>query len=107
MIYHQGIWRLPVLTKETASALHHHTYVTSIRAEGSWISAENPYRLGTLLELANEVEPVRASTNPVDMEKVTKITEKIMQLLHDKWGHPSNSKMEGIVLYYKSRGFPP
>eukprot|EP00961_Rhodomonas_salina_P211260 2852795-Rhodomonas_salina.1 len=41
------------------------------------------------------------------MEKVTKITEKIMQLLHYKWSHPSNSKMEGIVLYYKSLGFPP
>eukprot|EP00961_Rhodomonas_salina_P039665 532793-Rhodomonas_salina.1 len=67
MIYHLGIWRLPALTKETASALHHHTYVASIRVESSWISAENPYR--TLLELVNKVEPVRASTNPVDMEK--------------------------------------
>eukprot|EP00961_Rhodomonas_salina_P048081 645573-Rhodomonas_salina.1 len=67
MIYHGYIWRLPVLTKETASALHHHTYVASIRADSSWILTENPYR--ALLELANKVELVRASTNPVDMEK--------------------------------------
>eukprot|EP00961_Rhodomonas_salina_P121495 1635437-Rhodomonas_salina.3 len=30
-----------------------------------------------------------------------------MQLIHDRWGHPSNSKMEQIVRYYKRKGFPP
>eukprot|EP00961_Rhodomonas_salina_P168822 2275003-Rhodomonas_salina.1 len=30
-----------------------------------------------------------------------------MQMIHDKWGHPSNTKMERIVRYYKCRGFPP
>eukprot|EP00961_Rhodomonas_salina_P090402 1216435-Rhodomonas_salina.1 len=29
-----------------------------------------------------------------------------MQLIHDKWGHPSTSKMERIVWYYKCCGFP-
>eukprot|EP00961_Rhodomonas_salina_P031097 418670-Rhodomonas_salina.1 len=30
-----------------------------------------------------------------------------MQLIHNRWGHPSNSKMEQTVLFYKRKGFQP
>eukprot|EP00961_Rhodomonas_salina_P249976 3378747-Rhodomonas_salina.1 len=105
MIYTKGIWRLPVLTREKAAATHHGTYIAGLTAETSGISYENPYRV--LLDLANKVEPIRELTQPTDMEHVVKITQDIMQLLHDRWSHPSNSKMEQIVRYYKLRGFPP
>eukprot|EP00961_Rhodomonas_salina_P035651 479525-Rhodomonas_salina.1 len=67
MIYTKGIWRLPVLTHESASAIHHNTYVAGITADTSGISADNPYR--ALLELAMGIESVRESTNPEDMMK--------------------------------------
>eukprot|EP00961_Rhodomonas_salina_P175440 2365841-Rhodomonas_salina.1 len=67
MIYHKGIWRLPVLTLEKAGALHHKVYCSSINAEMSGIPASNPYRV--LLDLATDIEPVRESTTPADMER--------------------------------------
>eukprot|EP00961_Rhodomonas_salina_P197774 2668798-Rhodomonas_salina.2 len=94
MIYHKGIWLLPVLTLEKAWALHHKVYSSSINTEMSCISASNLYQV--LLDLATDIEPVRESTTPVDMEQVTDVNQLIMQLLHDLWSHPSNSKMECI-----------
>eukprot|EP00961_Rhodomonas_salina_P209272 2824801-Rhodomonas_salina.1 len=105
MIYVKGIWCLPVLTQEKAVALHHGTYITGLTVENSGVSAQNPYRV--LLELANAIEPLRESKQPVDMERVEKVSKEIMQLLHDCWAHPSNTKMECIVRYYKQKGFPP
>eukprot|EP00961_Rhodomonas_salina_P239438 3234806-Rhodomonas_salina.1 len=106
MIYTKGIWRLPVLTHEKAAALHHDygTYRAGITAENSSVPASNQYRV--LLDLANEIEPVRESQQPEDMERVEKIMKQIMQLLHDSWAHPSNTKMERIVRYYCRKGFP-
>eukprot|EP00961_Rhodomonas_salina_P225640 3050789-Rhodomonas_salina.1 len=95
MIYHHGIWRLPVLTKEKASALHHNTYVAGINAEMSCIPLSNPYWV--IFDLATNIEPVRESTIPKDMEQVTKVNQLILQLLRDRWSHPSNSKMNRIV----------
>eukprot|EP00961_Rhodomonas_salina_P166241 2240089-Rhodomonas_salina.1 len=73
----------------------------------SCIPASNPFHV--LLDLATDIEPVRESTTPADMERVTDVNQRIMQLLHDHWSHPSNSKMERIVRYYtgKMLGFPP
>eukprot|EP00961_Rhodomonas_salina_P129529 1744497-Rhodomonas_salina.1 len=81
--------------------MHHGTYLSGLSAEKSGISDTNPYRV--LLDLANDIEPVRESTQPANMERVAKITQEIMQLR----SHQSNTKMEQIVLYDKSRGFPP
>eukprot|EP00961_Rhodomonas_salina_P245022 3311098-Rhodomonas_salina.1 len=107
MIYTKGIWLLPVLTREKAAAMHHGTYLSALSAEMSGISDTNQHRVLLDPSLANDIEPVRESTQPTDMERVAKITQEIMQLLHDRWSHPSSTKMEQIVLYYKSRGFPP
>ena len=71
----------------------------------SGIPLSNPYRV--LLDLATNIEPVRESTIPMDMEKVTEVNQRILQLLHDRWSHPSNSKMNRIVRYYKMKGFQP
>eukprot|EP00961_Rhodomonas_salina_P264152 3569943-Rhodomonas_salina.1 len=105
MIYVKGIWGLPVLTREKAVALHHGTYIAGLTVENSCVSAQNPYQ--ALLELANEIELLRESKQPADMELVEKVSKEIMQLLHDSWEHPSNTKMERIVSYYKQKGFPP
>eukprot|EP00961_Rhodomonas_salina_P024719 332870-Rhodomonas_salina.1 len=67
MIYHKGIWWLPVLTLEKACALHHKVYRSSINAEMSGIPESNPYRV--LLDLATDIEPVRESKTPADMER--------------------------------------
>eukprot|EP00961_Rhodomonas_salina_P151990 2046140-Rhodomonas_salina.3 len=97
MIFHQGIWRLPTLTAETACALHHQAYLGAVKADASGIAPDNPYR--ELLKLAIDIEPLRAVTNPRDMEKVEVVSRSIMQLLHDQWSHPSLAalKMESIV----------
>eukprot|EP00961_Rhodomonas_salina_P071912 965796-Rhodomonas_salina.1 len=105
MIYHKGIWWLPVLTLDKAGALHHKVYSSSVNTEMSCIPASNQYRVR--LDLATDIEPVRESTAPADMELVTDVKQHIMQLLHDHWNHPSNSKMERIIRYYKMLGFPP
>eukprot|EP00961_Rhodomonas_salina_P294638 3934754-Rhodomonas_salina.1 len=105
MIFNNCIWRLPTLTRQKAADLHHHQYVSNLKGSGTRVADTNPYR--ALLELAYETEPDRQSTDPVDIEKVSTIDKKIMQMIHDKWGHPSNTKMERIVRYYKRRGFPP
>eukprot|EP00961_Rhodomonas_salina_P012370 166633-Rhodomonas_salina.1 len=88
-----------------AFALHYGKNLEDLTAESSWIQASNQY--SALLELATEIEPVRESKVPEDMERVEKITKQIMQLLHELWGHPSNTKMESIICYYKGKGFPP
>eukprot|EP00961_Rhodomonas_salina_P020492 275837-Rhodomonas_salina.1 len=67
MIYTKGIWRLPVLTHEKAATLHYGTYRAGITAENSGVPASNLYRV--LLDLANEIEPVRQSQQPEDMER--------------------------------------
>jgi ribA/ribD-fused uncharacterized protein len=41
------------------------------------------------------------NTTPLDMTE-----HAMIQLVHDKWQHPSNSKMETIFRYYKGKGFP-
>eukprot|EP00961_Rhodomonas_salina_P080292 1080045-Rhodomonas_salina.1 len=74
-------------------------------ADGSGVSVDNPY--SALLKLATSIKPVRASTNQSNMKKVAMVTQHIMQLLHDRWSHPLNSKMETIMQYYKTCGFPP
>eukprot|EP00961_Rhodomonas_salina_P081696 1098203-Rhodomonas_salina.1 len=86
--------------------MHHQHHISSIKGSKSQVLNTNPYC--TLLELAYEIEPERESTSPADIEHVKEIDKKLMQLIHDKWGHPSNSesKMERIVRYYKRRGFP-
>eukprot|EP00961_Rhodomonas_salina_P189284 2553789-Rhodomonas_salina.1 len=70
------------------------------------ISEKNPYK--ALLDLAYNSEPLRESALPADIAAVKEIDKRIMQLLHDWWGHPSNSKMAMIFKYYtgKGRGFP-
>eukprot|EP00961_Rhodomonas_salina_P062348 836867-Rhodomonas_salina.1 len=105
MIFNKGIWRLPTLTRQKASDLHHHKYVSSLKGSSTRVADTNPYC--ALLELAYETEPDSQSTDPVDIENVSAINKKIVQMIHDKWGHPSNTKMEQIVRYYKHRGFPP
>eukprot|EP00961_Rhodomonas_salina_P095484 1284401-Rhodomonas_salina.1 len=45
-------------------------------------------------------------TSQTDIKHVEEVDKKLMQLIHYKWGHPSNSEMEHIVCYYKCRGFP-
>lgn len=64
------------------------------------MSEDNQY--WTLLNLATEMKPVRASTNPawedIASLRVEKVTHTIMQLpLHNHWAHPSNTKMERNV----------
>eukprot|EP00961_Rhodomonas_salina_P141180 1900670-Rhodomonas_salina.1 len=94
MIYHRGIWRLPVLTLDAAADKHHRVFLSGVTAENSGVPASNQHSV--LLDLANEAEPARESTNPADMEKVSVLDQKIMQLIHERWGHPSNTKMERI-----------
>eukprot|EP00961_Rhodomonas_salina_P223187 3018182-Rhodomonas_salina.1 len=103
MIYHKGIWRLPMLTRQKAAALHQQSHIRSIKSSKSPVLNMNPY--STLLKLAYEVEPVRESTTPANIECMEEVDKKLMQLIQNKWGHPSNSKMERIVLYYKCHGF--
>eukprot|EP00961_Rhodomonas_salina_P021308 286520-Rhodomonas_salina.1 len=67
MIYTKGIWLLPVLTHEKAVTHHYGTYRAGITAENSCVPASNPYRV--LLDLANEIEPVRESQQQEDMER--------------------------------------
>eukprot|EP00961_Rhodomonas_salina_P285169 3853295-Rhodomonas_salina.2 len=55
MIYMKGIWRLPVLTKEKAAALHHGTYIASINSTDSDLPADHQYRV--LLDLVMTVGP--------------------------------------------------
>eukprot|EP00961_Rhodomonas_salina_P238471 3223218-Rhodomonas_salina.1 len=74
--------------------MHNGTYLSGLSAEKSGISDTNQYRV--LLDLANDIEPVRESTQPANMECVAKITQEIMQLLHDSWSHQLNTKMEQI-----------
>eukprot|EP00961_Rhodomonas_salina_P222027 3002560-Rhodomonas_salina.1 len=105
MIFNKGIWRLPTLTHQKAADLHHHKYVSSLKGSRTCVADTNPYSV--LLELAYETEPDHQSTDPVDIENVSTINKKIMQMIHDKWVHPYNTKMERIVSYYKRRGFPP
>eukprot|EP00961_Rhodomonas_salina_P163206 2198142-Rhodomonas_salina.1 len=67
MIYTKEIWRLPVLTHEKVATLHYGTYRAGITAENSGVPASIPYRV--LLDLANEIELVRESQQPEDMER--------------------------------------
>eukprot|EP00961_Rhodomonas_salina_P288024 3891531-Rhodomonas_salina.1 len=107
MIFNKGIWRLPTLMSQKAADLHHHKYLSNLKGSKSrtCVADTNPY--SALLELEYETEPDSQSTEPLDIEKVSAVDKKIMQMIHDKWGHPSNTKMEWIVSYYKCRGFPP
>eukprot|EP00961_Rhodomonas_salina_P213085 2877675-Rhodomonas_salina.3 len=93
-----------MLTRQKAAALHHQSHISSIKSSKSPVLNTNPY--STLLELTYKVEPARESATPADIEHVEEVDKKLMQLIHDKWGHPSNSKMERIIRYYKSHDFP-
>jgi hypothetical protein len=104
MTYAKGIWRLPVLTPASASARHQAALMSTTKVGASGILADTPYRV--LLDTAKQAEHVRAPSDSGIMEGVMGIDEKLMQVVHDKWGHPSNTKMERIVRYYKSKGFP-
>eukprot|EP00961_Rhodomonas_salina_P201444 2717646-Rhodomonas_salina.1 len=94
MIFHKEIWRLPTLTKEAAAAKHHCAFCNNLTAENSSVPATNPF--WELLDLARKVEPKRASEQDEDVKAVEEVDQRMMQLIHDKWGHPSNSKMEMI-----------
>jgi hypothetical protein len=62
MIFSKGVWRLPTLTPEKANDIHHANYLL------------------TLLNMANEVEPLRESAFPSDMSTVETITNQVMQV---------------------------
>eukprot|EP00961_Rhodomonas_salina_P207986 2806814-Rhodomonas_salina.1 len=55
MIFHNGISRLPTLTRQTAAELHHHKYISTIKGTRTGVQDTNPY--SALLELAYESEP--------------------------------------------------
>eukprot|EP00961_Rhodomonas_salina_P283546 3832262-Rhodomonas_salina.1 len=69
------------------------------------VSDNNQYK--ELLDLAAEAEPKRESTALADVSALEEVDQCIMQRIHNRWGHPSNSKMEQIVRFYKRKGFPP
>eukprot|EP00961_Rhodomonas_salina_P037205 500241-Rhodomonas_salina.1 len=50
MIFHNSIWRLPTLTRQTAAELHHHKYISAIKGARTGVKDTNPY--SALLELA-------------------------------------------------------
>eukprot|EP00961_Rhodomonas_salina_P294037 3934220-Rhodomonas_salina.2 len=52
MIFNKGIWRLPTLTHQKATDLHHHKYVSNLKGSRTRVADTNPY--STLLELAYE-----------------------------------------------------
>eukprot|EP00961_Rhodomonas_salina_P063146 848464-Rhodomonas_salina.1 len=91
-----------------AEAVHHENYLSTVKSLKAKISDANPYT-EALLDMAEEVEPKRESVFPSNLKAVEEVDQKMMQVIHDKWGHPSNSKMERIVQYYKRtrKGFPP
>eukprot|EP00961_Rhodomonas_salina_P084560 1135948-Rhodomonas_salina.3 len=104
MKYTSGTWCLPTLTKQKAAKLHHSTYLSAIKLLQATTWDSNQYR--ALLEHVYNSEPLRTPVLPADITAVKEINVKIMQLLHDCWGHPSNSNMEMIFRYYQGRGFP-
>eukprot|EP00961_Rhodomonas_salina_P046789 627810-Rhodomonas_salina.1 len=99
MTYTSGTWSLPTLTKQKAAKLHHSTYLSVSKSLQATISDSNQYR--ALLEHVYNSEPLQTSVLPADISTVKEINVKIMQLLHDRWGHPSNYKMEMIFRYYQ------
>eukprot|EP00961_Rhodomonas_salina_P171585 2313481-Rhodomonas_salina.4 len=105
MTYDGGIWQLPTLIKQRAVTTHHFQYLSTVKSLKDLISDDNPYK--ALLDVAFDVELMRESVFPSDLKTVEEVDTKVMQLLHDKWGHLSNSKMEQIVRYYQRKGFPP
>eukprot|EP00961_Rhodomonas_salina_P201006 2711476-Rhodomonas_salina.1 len=105
MIYAKGIWRLPTLTRQKAADLHHDRYIATVNCMKEQVLDSNPYK--ELLGLAAEAEPKRDSSAPVDLSKLEEVDQCIMQLIHNRWGHPLNSTMEQIVRFYKRKGFPP
>eukprot|EP00961_Rhodomonas_salina_P174581 2354896-Rhodomonas_salina.1 len=107
MIYMKGTWSLPTLTRRKAADLHHDQYIATVNCMKEQVSDSdsNPYK--ALLDLVAEAEQQCESTVPADMSKVEEVDTHIMQLIHNSWGHPSNSKMEQIVRFYKRKGFLP
>eukprot|EP00961_Rhodomonas_salina_P111065 1494447-Rhodomonas_salina.1 len=85
MTYASGVWSLPTLTKHKAAKLHHWTYLSVIKSLQATISEKNPYK--ALLDLAYNSEQLRESALPANIAAVKEIDERIMQLLHDRWGH--------------------
>eukprot|EP00961_Rhodomonas_salina_P269636 3642785-Rhodomonas_salina.1 len=86
-------------------AVHHDSYIATVNCMKEQVLDNNPYK--ELLDLAEEAEPKRESTAQVDMSMLEEVDQRIMQLIQNRWGHQSNSKMEQIVRFYKHKGFPP
>ena len=95
LVFENGTWRLPTMTAQKAAAIKHCNHVHTLTAENSGISPDNPYQI--LLNKARQVEPLRESQVPEDIAKVEELDQQTMQLIQDRWCHPSNSKMEMIV----------
>eukprot|EP00961_Rhodomonas_salina_P157709 2123093-Rhodomonas_salina.1 len=109
MTYTSGTWRLPTLTKQKAAKLHHRAYLSAIKSLQATISDSLPTRTEPCWNTCTTASlcghPYCLLTSPL-LRRSPDV--KIMQLLHhdDRWGHPSNSKMEMIFRYYQGRGFP-
>eukprot|EP00961_Rhodomonas_salina_P029939 403417-Rhodomonas_salina.1 len=104
MVHSRGIWRLPTLTASKAAAMHNANFIEQLTPQNSCVPESNPFR--TLLQQAKYAKTLRDLDTPTDLEKLEIVDAKIMQLIHDWWSHPSNTKMERIVRYYKCLGFP-
>lgn len=104
MVYDNGKWRLPMLTANRAAAMVAAEKLKTLSATTSHVSATNPWQ--HLLDTALAVEPLRDSPDPVDVAMVTEVDRRAIQHLHNKWCHPSNTKMEEIYKYYRQKGFP-
>jgi len=87
MVFDNNVWRLPTMTLMKAAQLNTVHHIQNVTADTAGVSEDNPYSV--LLDKAIEVEPFRESLVPDDLEQVKKLDREVVQLIHNRWGHPS------------------
>ena len=93
MIYAKRTWRLPTLTLDKAHSLAHARYLQALTSSSmNEVPDSNPWKC--LLDLARHAEPIRAYPATAEQETVKELDRQSMQIIHDTWGHLSNSKMD-------------
>mmetsp|Transcript_30046 Transcript_30046/g.61879 ORF Transcript_30046/g.61879 Transcript_30046/m.61879 type:complete len:112 (+) Transcript_30046:55-390(+) len=91
----------PVVIKTRGKGL-----LCSLPAEIDGIDSNNPWKV--LLEISMEEEVrLQTSTSYENEQHVKELDVKAIQAIHNRWCHPSETKMSQIVKHYKGKGFPP
>ena len=94
------------MTREKAQQAAQAAHLKLLKTEIEGVDPNNQCRV--LLDIPMEEETrLRSSAEQDDVKRVVELDTTAVQAIHDRWGHPSETKMAQIVKYYKEKGFPP